>query len=80
MGKQKSHTIEVYNCSNQMIPLQLRTPNSDFYANEQQVRINPGARIKLPKSHVREEQISNLQSRRMLKVLLDTEVIEDRNN
>lgn len=71
--KSKSHTIRIYNCSNQMIPLQIRAPNSDFYSNEQQVRIRPNQDVLLPKSHVRKDQIANLQSKRMIKVVYDSE-------
>jgi len=55
MSKQKSSVVRIYNCSSQMIALQVRPPNSDFYRNEQQVRINPGQDALLPKSHLRNE-------------------------
>lgn len=74
----KSFVIRVYNCSKQMIPIQLRAPGSDFYTNEQQVRLQPNKETLLPKSHVRMEQIQNLQQRRMLKVIYDSEVQEER--
>lgn len=76
MAKQKSHVVRVYNRSSQMIALQLRAPNSDFYTNEQQVRINPGQDVSLPKSHIREDQIKNLQAKRMIKILYDSEAQE----
>lgn len=78
MKKKKSHVVRVYNCSKQMIPLQVRAPGSDFYSNEQQVRIKPGQDALLPKSHLREDQIKNLQARRMIKIVHDSERIEER--
>lgn len=74
----KSHVIRVYNCSKQMIPLQLRPPNSEFYSNEQQVRIKPGQDVQLPKSYVRREQIENLRGRKMIKVIYDSEAVAQR--
>lgn len=76
---QKSHVIRVYNCSNQLIPLQIRVPNSDFYTNEQQVRLMPNSdSVLLPKSLLRMEQINNLKARRLIKVIYDSEVREER--
>lgn len=72
MAKQ-SAVVRVYNCSKQMIPLQIRPPGSDFYSNEQQVRLLPGKDVLLPKSHLREDQIKNLCAKRMLKVTYDSE-------
>jgi|6_EtaG_2_1085325.scaffolds.fasta_scaffold29484_2 hypothetical protein len=77
MSKQKSSVVRIYNCSSQMIALQVRPPNSDFYRNEQQVRINPGQDALLPKSHLRNEQIENLQKRRMIQVIYDSEAHVD---
>lgn len=74
----KSHVVRIYNCSTQMIALQVRPPNSDFYRNEQQVRINPGKDALLPKSHLRTEQIENLQKKRMIQVVFDSEAVADR--
>jgi|CXWL01.1.fsa_nt_gi hypothetical protein len=76
-SKKKSAVIRVYNCSKQMIPLQVRPPGSDFFSNEQQVRLQPNKEALLPKSHIRMEQIRNLQSRRMLRVLYDSETQEE---
>jgi hypothetical protein len=71
--KIKSAVVRIYNCSKQMIPLQLRAPGSDFFTNEQQIRLGPGKDVVLPKTHVRDDQIQNLQKRRMLKVVYDSE-------
>jgi hypothetical protein len=72
----KSAVVRVYNCSKQMIPLQLRAPGSDFFTNEQQVRIDPGKDVILPKSHLREDQIENLRKRRLIQVVYDSDTAE----
>lgn len=69
--KKKRPMIRIYNCSKQMIPLQVRPPGSDFYTNEQQIRLNPGKDVSLPKSHTREDQIDNLRQKRMIQVIYD---------
>lgn len=75
--KNKSPVVRIYNCSKQMIPLQVRAPGSDFFTNEQQVRLEPGQDVALPKSHLREDQIKNLQKRRMVQVVYDSEAAEE---
>jgi len=77
MSKEKSHVMRVYNNSKQMIPIQVRTPGGDFYTSEQQVRILPGKDVLLPKNHLRRDQIENLQKRGIIKVLFDSENIEE---
>lgn len=69
----KTAVIRVYNCSKQLIPLQVRAPGSDFFTNEQQVRLEPGKDVVLPKSHLRGDQIENLQKRRLIQVIYDSE-------
>ncbi len=69
----KGAVVRVYNCSRQLIPLQIRAPGSDFFTSEQQVRIKPGNDALLPKSHLREDQIQNLCQRRMITILYDSE-------
>ena len=76
MAHKKSAVIRIYNCSKQMIPIQVRAPGSDFYTNEQQVRIGSGKDVTLPKSHLRMEQVENLQKRRMIQVVYDSEAEE----
>jgi hypothetical protein len=78
MARVKSHTIRVYNSGKQQLALQLRAPGSDFFSNEQQVRLNPGQDAELPKSHVRMEQITNLKVRGLLKIVYDSEVVAER--
>lgn len=73
MAKQKSHVIRIYNSSKQMIPIQLRAPGGDFYTSEQQVRLNPKTDVQLPKSHLRMDQIENLQKKGLIRVVYDSE-------
>lgn len=75
MAKKHSATIRIYNRSKQMIPLQVRPPGSDFFSNEQQVRIAPGEDVTLPKSYLLPEQIENLTRRRLLTVTFDSEAV-----
>lgn len=74
MAKKKSAIVRLYNRSKQMIPIQVRTPGGDFFTSEQQIRVNPGKDVALPKSHLRMEQIENLQKRRMIQVVYDGEM------
>lgn len=71
----KSEFIRVYNCSKQMIALQVRPPGSDFYTNEQQVRLFPGKDVLLPKSHLILEQISNLKAKNKIQVVYDSSTV-----
>ena len=76
MAKAKSATMKIYNNSKQMIPLQVRAPGGDFYTSEHQIRIGPGQTVDLIKSHLNLDQIENLQRRRMIKVIFDSEATE----
>lgn len=78
MAKQKKARlamVRLYNCSKQMIPLQVRTPGTDFFSNEQQIRLDPGKDVMLPKSYLREDQIENLRRRRMIQVNYDSDTV-----
>lgn len=77
MARTKSHVQKLYNCSPQTLNIQVRKPGSDFYRGEQQIKLGPGKTVDLPKDHLIQEQILNLQSKRMLKVLFDSEKVED---
>jgi len=78
MAKKTNHQVRVYNCSKQMIPLQARSPGGDFYTNEQQVRISPGQDVLLPKSHLRQDQLENLQKRGLIRIIYDSEMVEEK--
>jgi len=75
--KDAGHTIQVYNRSRQMIPLQVKPPGGDFFLHEQTVYLHPGKTVRLPKSFVNDKQISNLQARRQIQILNDTEVASE---
>lgn len=77
--KAKTAIVRIYNNSRQMIPLQVRAPGGDFYTSEQQVRIKPGGDVQLPKSHLRKDQIENLQKRGLIKVVYDSELLDEDN-
>ena len=72
----KSDVIRVYNRSKQTIPLQVKPPRGDFFLHEQAVHLGPGKTVKLPKSYVNSSQIENLQRRREIQVIYDSELIE----
>lgn len=74
----KSHVVTVYNCSKQLISLQVRAPGSDFYTNEQQVRIPAGRSAQLPKAYLRSDQLGNLKARGMIKIVYDSELQAER--
>lgn len=75
----KSHSIRVYNKSRQTISLQLTPKGGDFFLHQQQVHIRPGIPVEIPKSHIIEEQIQNLQKQGMISVLFDSEKHEENN-
>ncbi len=68
----KSESITIYNCSRQMIPIHVRKPKTDFYINEQQLRLNPGTEVTIPASHANMDQILNLKKRGMLRTTQTT--------
>jgi len=78
MAKSKTRVVRVYNNSKQMIPLQVRIPGSEFYTGESQVRIDPGKDALVPFDHLRADQIENLKKRGMIKILYDSQAVEDR--
>jgi hypothetical protein len=73
----KSHVVRIYNSSKQLIQLQMRPPGSDFFTNESQVRIFPNEDVLLPKSHLLWNQIENLKKKGFIKVLHDSEAVEE---
>jgi 5'(3')-deoxyribonucleotidase len=74
----KGGIVKIYNRSNQMIPLQLMPPKGDFFLNQQVVYLGPKRTVKVPKSYINEDQINNLQSRRELQILFDSDDAADR--
>ena len=76
-GKRKTHTQRLLNSSRQLVKIQVKPPQGDFYLHEQQVSLRPGQSTLLPKDHLRPEQIHNLQARGVLKVIYDSETAEE---
>lgn len=74
MTKQ-SDVVRIYNRSKQTIPLQVKPPGGDFFLHEQAVQLGPGKTVKLPKNYINEGQINNLQRRRQIQVLFDSETV-----
>ncbi len=73
MGKIKSAVVRLYNRSRQLISIQVKPPKGDFYMHEQTVHLHPKKTVTLPKSHLNHDQISNLQKKRIIQVLFDSE-------
>jgi hypothetical protein len=71
--KEANFVVQIYNCSRQMIPLSVRPPGGDFFLHEQTIYLRPGKTVRLPKSFLNEPQIANLTSKRMIRILHDSE-------
>jgi hypothetical protein len=76
--KETSFVVQIYNSSKQMIPIAVKPPGGDFFLHEQTIYLKPGKTVRLPKSFLNESQISNLTTRRMIKILHDSEKTSDR--
>ena len=63
-----SGLVKIYNKGKQAIRLQVRPPGGDFYKIEQQIAVNVGKSVILPKSHLLWEQVENLQKSGFLRV------------
>ena len=72
MKSKDNATVQLYNCSKQMIPVSVRPPGGDFFLHEQTIYLRPGKNVRLPKSFLNESQIRNLTSKRMLRILYDS--------
>ncbi len=75
MAKVKSGVIRVYNKSKQTINLQVKPPGGDFFLHEQVVNLRPGKTVRLPKDHVNDSQIVNLQKSGQIQVIFDSEAV-----
>lgn len=73
MAKKTTHVIRIYNNSKQMIPLQVKPPAGDFYLHEQQITLQPGKDVTLPKDHILEDQINNLRLKSLIKITYDSQ-------
>lgn len=57
-----SESWQIRNRSRQLISIQVRPPNGDFFYEEQQIRLSPGKSTVLPKKFVNQVQIENLKA------------------
>lgn len=78
MKASKSSVVVIYNCSNQLVQLQACIPGGDFYSSEAQIRIPPSRHVNLLKSHLRDDQITNLAKKGIIKILHDSEASDSR--
>lgn len=70
----QTEVVRIYNRGKQTIPIQVRPPNGDFYLHEQQVYLQPGKSVMLPKDHLLMDQVTNLSGRGMLQITYDSEM------
>jgi hypothetical protein len=74
-AQKKLDFVVVYNCSNQLINLQIERQSKpghkklDFFHAQQNVQLYPKKTVKLPKSITMTEQLKNLQAKGFLKIL-----------
>ena len=71
--KDDGHTVMIYNRGRQVIPLQVKPPGGDFFLHEQTIHLHPGKHVRLPKSYTNANQIRNLQAKRQIQLIGDTE-------
>lgn len=71
--KETNFVVQLYNCSKQMIPISVRPPGGDFFLHEQTIYLRPGKTVRLPKSFLNDSQIANLTTKRMIRILHDSE-------
>ena len=71
--KETNFVVQLYNCSKQMIPVSVRPPGGDFFLHEQTIYLRPGKTVRLPKNFLNDSQITNLTTKRMIRILHDSE-------
>lgn len=60
--------LHITNISKQMISIQVKPPQGDFYAEERQVRLKPGKSVSIPESHLILAQVENLKLKKQITV------------
>ncbi len=71
-------TLTIINISKQLVPLQIKKAKGmDFYVSARDVHLHPGKKITLPKHRLWTEQIDRLSKRRLIRVLIDSEKVEE---
>jgi hypothetical protein len=71
--RETNFVVQIYNSSRQMIPISVRPPGGDFFLHEQTIYLRPGKTVRLPKSFLNDSQVSNLTTKRMIRILHDSE-------
>jgi hypothetical protein len=72
-ARETNFVVQIYNSSRQMIPISVRPPGGDFFLHEQTIYLRPGKTVRLPKSFLNDSQMSNLTTKRMIRILHDSE-------
>jgi hypothetical protein len=72
-ARETNFVVQIYNSSRQMIPISVRPPGGDFFLHEQTIYLRPGKTVRLPKSFLNDSQVSNLTTKRMIRILHDSE-------
>jgi hypothetical protein len=67
--KEKAEMLTVYNPRGQAVPLQIRDPEKDFYVSEQTIHLGPGKRYTDYAHMFNRDQIENLSTKGMIRVL-----------
>jgi hypothetical protein len=69
VDRRNVETVRVHNISKMTLSLQIKQPGTNFYTNEQQIRLAPGEHHLVPKAYLLSEQIANLKAKGMLTVI-----------
>lgn len=63
------NNITLYNKSKQMLGIMLKSPDGDFYKDQQQINLKPGETVTVPSSYTLRHQIKNLCAKNMLSIV-----------
>lgn len=61
--------VTLENIGGQMVRIQIKPPNGDFYLDEQQAQLHPRKSISVPKDHLLWPQIENFKANGLLRVI-----------
>ena len=64
-----SGNVLITNRSKQLISLQVKPPNGDFFHQESQSRIAAGRSVSLPKKYLNWAQVENLKAKQFIAVV-----------
>lgn len=68
VDRRNIETVRIHNISKMVLSLQIKQPGTNFYTNEQQIRLAPGEHHLVPKAYLLNDQIMNLKAKGMLTV------------